>query len=279
MSIPPDLLPVIVLICGLFAAGGLSGFLAGLFGIGGGAILVPILAESFAALGVAPTVQAHLAIGTSLAIIILTAIRSYAAHRARGAPDAALLKSWLVATPLGVIVASSLVALVSGGTLKLIFAIVALLLALKMLFNRASWTLASDLPPEPWRRGVGFLIGFVSTFMGIGGGNLNNLFMTTYGRTIHQAVATSAGLGLLIAIPGTLGYVWAGWGRPELPPLSLGYINLLAVALVTPTAVLTAPYGAKLAHGLSKRQLEVAFGVFLITVAARFLWSALSQSR
>jgi uncharacterized protein len=260
----------------LLAAGGLSGFLAGLFGIGGGTIVVPVLIEALTVLGVTPAVVTHMAIGSSLAIIIPTAIRSYSAHRARGAPDQELLKSWLIAVPLGVILASFIVAGLSGAALKLIFASVACLMGLKMLFNRDSWQFGTELPGQPWRTMAGFTIGAVSAFMGIGGGNFNNVYMTSYGRTIHQAVATSSGLGLLIAIPGLLGYMWAGWGRPDLPPGSLGYVNLLAVALVTPIALMTAPLGASAAHGLSKRALETAFGLFLIAIAARFAWSVLS---
>jgi len=255
-------------------AGSLAGVLAGLFGIGGGAVLVPILVEFLGFLDVPEGVRTHMAVGTSLAIIVPTSIRSYRAHAARGAPDRDLLKSWIIWVPLGVIVAGVFVAGVSGSVLRIIFAVVAILIAAKMLFNRESWTLAQDLPPQPWRNGAGFGIGFVSTFMGIGGGNLNNVLMTSCGRTIHQAIATSAGLGILIAIPGVLTYVTIGLGNPDLPPLSLGYINLIALTAIMPVAMLCAPIGVKLAHGLSKRQMEVLFGVFLLVVAARFISSS-----
>lgn len=254
-------------------AGGVTGILAGLFGIGGGAVLVPILIEFLNYQGVDPAVQAHIAVGTSLAIIIPTSIRSFRTHQARGAPDITLLRNWLYLVPAGVVVASFIVAFASGEVLKIIFAVVALLIAIKMLFNRESWKLGPDLPPQPVKGGVGFFIGFISTFMGIGGGNLNNVFMTAYGRPIHQAVATSAGLGVLIAIPGTITYVINGWGNPALPPLSFGYINLIAFILIMPISMSIAPLGAKLAHGLTKRQMELAFGVFLIIVSARFFTS------
>lgn len=266
---------LIVMVISMALAGGVTGILAGLFGIGGGAVLVPILIEFLNYQGVDQSVQAHIAVGTSLAIIIPTSVRSFRAHQARGAPDTELLRNWLYLVPLGVIIASFIVAFVSGAALKIIFAIVALLIAIKMLFNRESWTLGEDLPSQPAKGGVGFFIGFISTFMGIGGGNLNNVFMTAFGRPIHQAVATSAGLGILIAIPGTISYVINGWGNPALPPLSLGYINLIAFALIMPISMYVAPLGAKLAHGLTKRQMEVAFGVFLIIVSARFFTSIL----
>lgn len=264
---------LIIMVLSMAAAGGVTGILAGLFGIGGGAVLVPILIEFLNFQGVAPSVQAHIAVGTSLAIIIPTSFRSFRAHQKRGAPDEALLRNWLIMVPLGVVVASFIVAFVSGEVLKIVFAVVAILIAIKMLFNRDTWTLGKDLPPQPVKGGVGFLIGFISTFMGIGGGNLNNVFMTSFNRPIHQAVATSAGLGILISIPAAITYVVNGWGNPDLPPFSFGYINLLALALVMPISMLVAPLGVKLAHGLSKRHMEIAFGVFLILVAARFFSS------
>ena len=120
-------------------------------------------------------------------------------------------------------------------------------------------------------RSVGFGIGFLSTFMGIGGGNLNNLFMTLFGQSMHQAVATSAGLGVLIAIPAALGYVYAGWGSEDLPVWVFGYVNLLAVAMIAPFSMLLAPIGAKLAHKLPARQLEIGFGLFLVCVVVSFV--------
>ena len=120
---------------------------------------------------------------------------------------------------------------------------------------------------------VGVLIGFFSTLMGIGGGILNNTFMTLFGRPIHQAVATSAGVGVLISIPGVFGYVWAGWNDALLPPLSAGFVNLVGVALLIPISVLAAPLGVRIAHAMTRRQLETGFGLFLLFVAARFALS------
>ncbi|MEO0637905.1 MAG: sulfite exporter TauE/SafE family protein [Pseudomonadota bacterium] len=256
-------------------AGAIAGVLAGLFGIGGGAVLVPVLVEFLRLQGVSPDVLTHIAIGTSLAIIIPTSIHSFRSHLARGAPDTELLRRWAVWVPLGVIIASLVVADISGDMLKVIFGVVIVLVAIKMLANRKDWSISSDLPRPAATNAVGFGIGLISALMGIGGGNLNNMFMTSFGRPIHQAVATSAGLGMLIAIPGVLGYIYAGWGNPALPPLSLGYVSLIAVALITPTSLLFAPIGVRLAHGLSKRQMEVAFGVFLLAVAGRMFWTAL----
>ena len=266
----------IFLVVGLGAAGLLAGFLAGLFGIGGGAILVPILMSTFPILGVDPAIVAHMAVGTSLAIIIPTAVRSYRSHRAKGAGNAELLKTWRFFVPAGVVVASLLVSGVSGDVLRLVFAGVASIIAIKMLFNRDSWSLGADLPSAPVTNSVGFGIGFISTFMGIGGGNLNNLFMTSYGQPIHQAVATSAGLGVLIAIPATLGFIYAGYGDPNLPSWSLGYVHLLGAALVIPFSMFAAPMGARFAHSLPARKLEIGFGLFLVVVIIRMIWGVVS---
>jgi uncharacterized protein len=154
-----------------------------------------------------------------------------------------------------------------------VFAAIAFMVSLRMLVNRPGWRFADDLPGNPARAGVGLAIGFLSTLMGIGGGILNNTFMTLYGRPIHQAVATSAGVGVLIAVPATIGFVIAGWNTPNLPPLSLGYVNMVGVAIVIPISVLAAPFGVRIAHALSKRKLEFGFGVFLMFVAIKFAWT------
>ena len=257
----------------IMAAGVISGLLAGIFGIGGGAVLVPVFYQVFGLFGIDESVRMHLAVGSSLGIIIPTSIRSFMAHRARGAVDMELLKTLAIPVPLGVALASLVAASVSSEGLRIIFAVLALLFGARLLFNRESWRLGTQIPDNPWRSFIGLLIGFFSTLMGIGGGIMNNTFMTLYGRPLHQAVATSAGVGVLIAIPGTIGYIWAGWGTPLLPFGSTGYINWFAVALVIPVTLIVAPYGVTIAHWLSKRHLEVGFGLFCLTVSARFFAS------
>jgi uncharacterized membrane protein YfcA len=259
----------------LIVAGAISGVLAGLFGIGGGAVLVPVFYQILGLAGVDESIRMHVSVATSTGIILPTAIRSFTAHRARGMVDIQLLKGWMFWVPLGVVAATTTAAKLSSEGLRIVFAVVALVIAIRMLFNRDTWRLGSELPANPFRAFVGVLIGYLSTLMGIGGGVLNNTFMTLFGRSMHQAVATSSGVGVLIAIPGTIGYMIAGWGVPGLPPLSAGYVNLLGVALVIPVTLLTAPFGVKLAHALSKRKLEILFGLFLIFVAAKFAWSLL----
>ena len=259
----------------IVAAGAVAGFLAGVFGIGGGAILVPVFYQTFGFAGIDDSVRMHLAVGTSLAIIVPTSLRSFMAHKKKGAVDMDILRGWVLAVPLGVMLASLVIAMISSEGLRLVFAVIAVLVALRLIFNRDSWRIGSDLPGNPLRFAAGSLIGFLSTLMGIGGGVLNNTFMTVFGRPIHQAVATSSGVGVLISIPGMIGAIAAGWGDPLLPVASTGYVNWIGVALVIPVTLIVAPYGAALAHAMSKRTLELAFGVFLLLVAARFFWSVI----
>ncbi|WP_072777299.1 sulfite exporter TauE/SafE family protein [Marivita hallyeonensis] len=252
-------------------AGALSGILAGLFGIGGGAVLVPVLYELFGFMGVDPSVRTHMSIGTSFAIILPTALTSFRAHAAKGAPDLRLLRQWVLLVPLGVLSAGFIVSNASGEMLRLVFAVIALAIAAKMLLGSDAVRLADDLPGQPWRGVIGFLIGFLSALIGIGGGNINNVFMTLFGRSLHQAIATSAGLGLLIGLPGLAIYVVTGLGVAGRPIASLGYLNLLGFMFIMPIAVWLAPVGARIAHGLSDRRMKQLFGLFLVLVAVRFL--------
>ncbi|PLX44695.1 MAG: hypothetical protein C0605_02075 [Hyphomicrobiales bacterium] len=262
-----ELLP---LAAALLGAGLIAGVIAGVFGVGGGAVLVPVFYQLFAYLGVDESVRMHLCVGTSLGIIVPTSIRSFRGHLARGAVDMDMLRSIALPVLAGVGLGSVLAAFVPAGGLKGVFALVALLIGLKMLLGRAEWRLGDDLPRQPVLGLIGVAIGTLSTLMGIGGGVFGNSLMTLYNRPIHQAVATSSGLGVLISIPGVLGFIAAGWGADGLPPLSLGYVSLIGVALVIPTSVLAAPIGVRIAHAISRRRLEIAFALFLFVVSARF---------
>ena len=234
-------------------------------------MLVPVLYEVFGAMGVDPSVRTHMSIGTSFAIILPTALSSFRAHAAAGAPDLVLLRQWLIFVPLGVLSAGFVVAKASGDVLRIVFALVALAIAARMLLGKGTTRLAGDLPRQPWRGLFGFAIGFLSALIGIGGGNINNVFMTLFGRTLHQAVATSAGLGLLVGLPGLVIYIVNGYGVADRPVASFGYVNLIGFALIMPIAAWLAPVGARIAQTLSERRLQQFFGVFLLVVASRFL--------
>ncbi|MXQ11971.1 sulfite exporter TauE/SafE family protein [Microvirga makkahensis] len=271
------------LVVALLAAGAITGLLAGVFGVGGGAVAVPILYELFRLLEVPEEVRMPLSVGTSLAIIIPTSVRSFNAHRAKGVVDMSILRVWAVPVVLGVVIGSVIARFAPADLFKAVFVIVAGFSAIRMLFGRETWRLGLDMPGKAAMVACGGLIGILSALMGIGGGMLSNLFMTFYSRPIHQAVATSSGLGVLISIPGALGYVYAGWPYmaeyPEVvafrPPLALGYVSLVGLLLFIPTSSWMAPVGARLAHRLSKRRLEMALGIFLLIVCARFAASLL----
>lgn len=257
----------------LLAAGGIAGLLAGMFGVGGGAVIVPVLYEVFGAVGFDESVRMHMAVGTSLAIIVPTSIRSFLAHRRRDVVDMDLLRSWVVAVPLGAVLASAVAAFVDGTVLIVVFIVLAILFALRFLFFRSARPIAADIPRQPVRGVLGMLIGFFSTLMGIGGGTFNNTFMTMFGRPMIQAVATSSGVGVLVSFPALLGFIAAGWGNPDLPPASLGYVSLISVAVLVPATFLAAPFGVRIAHAIDRRYLEIGFGVFLLAVAVRFAFS------
>jgi uncharacterized membrane protein YfcA len=263
------------LVLALLAGGLATGFLAGLLGVGGGGILVPVLYETFTFLGVPDHIRMHLVLGTSFAVIVPTAIQSFRSHLARGSVDVPVLKRLAPFVVAGVIAGIALVSSVSGAALKWVWIVCGGLLAVKMALGREDWRIADDLPDNVPVRIAAFAIGLVSTLMSIGGGMFLVSMFTLCGWPILKAVATSSGFGPLIAIPGLIGYIWAGWGAADLPPLSLGFASLLGAAVIIPMSVLAAPYGVRAAHGLPRRKLELAFAAFLAVVATRLLISAL----
>ena len=256
----------------LAGAGLFAGFLAGLLGMGGGIVIVPVLYHLFTLLGVPDESLMHLAVGTSLGTIIITSLRSMRAHDKAGALDRDLLKRWMWPVILGALAGTALAAQVSSRELRIIFASVALLLAANMLFGKESWRLGTQLPSNGIQRIVAGLIGGLSAMMGIGGGTFGVTFLTLYGRSPREAVATSAGLGVLIGIPGAIGFILAGQGAVGLPPLSLGYVSLVGLALIAPLTTLAAPFGARMAHTISHKALMRAFAFFLIVTSVQMFW-------
>jgi len=262
------------LVAAILVGGVVSGILAGLFGIGGGAIVVPVLFEVFRLLGVPEAVHMQLCIGTSLAIMAPTNVRSYLAHRASGAVLESVVWKWAPLAIVGTAVGSVVAAFAPSPVFKIAFVVMAGTIALKLLFGRDSWRLADDLPQHPLVSGFGFLVGLAAALTGVSGGSLCTMVLMLYGKPIHTAVATSAGLIVPITIAGTLGYMLAGLPhQAQLPPFSIGFVSLIGFALMAPVASLTAAYGARLAHAMSKRHLEIGFGLFLLTAAVRFLIS------
>jgi uncharacterized protein len=256
----------------LLAAGVVTGLLAGLLGIGGGGILVPVLYEVFGALGVDDGIRMHLAVGTSLAVIVPTSLRSFTAHHARGAVDLDLVRSMALWVVVGVGLGAVLARYSNEAVLKGIWVVAASIMSLKLFLGRQDWQLGDVVPGQPFRALYGGFVGLVSTLMSIGGGIFITALMTIYGQPMQRAVATSSAFGPIIAIPGALGFVWAGWHAAGRPPGSLGYVSVLGALLIIPTSVLAAPLGVRIAHGIARRKLELAFATFLVVVGLRFLF-------
>lgn len=258
----------------IIAAGVLVGILAGLFGIGGGAIIVPVLYEVFRVLGVPEEVRIQVCIGTSLAIIVPTTVRSYLGHKRKGSVIPEVVRIWALPAIAGVAIGSVTASFAPAFVFKLAFLIFVTFIAIRMLFGGDRWKLGDRLPGRGLLAVYGLITGLFSSLVGVSGGAISNAVLTLYGRPMHQAVGTSAGVGVPITIAGTVGYVLAGWPyMAQLPPLSIGYVSLAGVVLMAPVSSFTTSYGVRLAHWLPRRKLEIAFGVFLILVALRFVAS------
>jgi uncharacterized membrane protein YfcA len=255
-------------------AGVITGLLAGLFGIGGGAVIVPVLYEVFRLLGVPEEVRMQLCVGTSIAIIVPTTIRSYLAHREKGLVVPQVIRLWAAPAVLGVVCGAVIAAFAPAAVFKIAFVVIAAFIAIKFLFAGDRWNLGDELPGTALMRVYGFGIGLAGSLMGVSGGSLSNIVLTLYGKPIHSAVATSAGLGVPITIVGALGYIAAGLPHEALlPPLSLGFVSLIGLAVMAPLSSLTAPYGARLAHKMSRRTLEITFASYLLLISLRFVVS------
>ncbi len=256
------LLGVAVLAAGLF-----GGLIAGLFGVGGGTVLVPVLFYAFALLGLGGESNLHVAIGTSLLTIVATSWRSLGAHRSHGAVDEQVLKDWTPWVGAGALVGAAIAGLTSMEGLAIVYGVCLALVAAQMGLLPERITLAPDLPTGWWRRGIGGLIGLLSAMMGVGGGSFGGMLLTLCGRPIHQAVATASGFGIAIGAAATLGFAVFGWSADGRPPLSLGYVNVPAAVAMALLTTLAAPYGARLAHRLDRKVLRKAFALYLLATA------------
>lgn len=260
----------------LLATGLVAGVLAGLLGVGGGIVIVPVLYHLFTLLGVDESVRMHAAVGTSLATIIPTSIMSSRAHRKRGSLDMALIKRLMPSVVVGVIVGSVASRFLSGASLTAVFASVALLVAVNMAFKREGFALADDLPGTAGTALLGSGIGGISTLMGIGGGTLSVPILNALRVPMHTAVGTGAMLGMVISFPGALAFLLNGLDVPLRPPFSLGYVNLLGFALIVPATLATTGWGAKLAHAINAKRLRQVFALFLALTAARMFYGLLT---
>jgi uncharacterized membrane protein YfcA len=255
----------------LLAGGLVMGFLSGLFGIGGGAIIVPILFELFRLSGVPEDVRLQLATGTSLAVMLPTTYRSFRGHSTRGAVDFTVVRRLALPLVVGVAVGVLVASAASATLFKSVWIAFGIVMGTNMLLGDRGWRLGNDLPSSRWLEAYGGLVGAVSTLLSIGGGAFITVMMRLFGRPITEAVGTASAFGPLITIPGALGFMWAGWGASGLPPLSIGYVSLLGVLFAVPASVAAAPLGVRVAHGIPRRRLEIAFALFLYCLSGRFL--------
>ena len=258
----------------MLATGAVAGVLAGLFGIGGGIVIVPVLETALGFVGVDPAIRMHIAVATSLATIIPTSISSARAHHLRGAVDFAIVKRWAIFVLLGALLGAWIASQVHSNVLAIIFATVAFLVAMKMLLLPDSRNLTETVPRGPLVTAIPTAIGCFSTMMGIGGGTFSVMTLTLFNEPIHRAVGTAALFGLVISLPGMLGFVLAGWGDPRLPAGSLGFVSLFGFVCIAPATVLAAPLGARIAHSFSAQRLNMLFGVFLIVASLRLYYRA-----
>nr|WP_241765749.1 sulfite exporter TauE/SafE family protein [Hyphomonas chukchiensis] len=274
-----DLAHISQLIAVLLAAGLVAGFVAGLFGIGGGFVVVPALLLTFNVFNVDSDVITHLAIGTSLATIIVTSLRSLHAHNKRGAVDFKIIRDWTLWLVIGAVLGILIARYMDGRSLKWIFSLGVFLMGVHFIAPvlQPKKAITTDMPQGPLLAAIATFLGGFSALLGIGGGTIAVLVMTACGRPIHQAVATAAGFGVIIAVPGAIGFAILGLGEPGLPFGSIGYVNVIAVLAITAMSFITAPLGARAAHSLNAVALKRIFGIYLVATSAIVLYNSFTS--
>ena len=266
----------LLLTLAMLLTGCIAGVLAGLFGIGGGIVIVPVLEAALGILGVDAAIRMHVAVATSLATIIPTSISSALAHHQRKSVDVEIVKRWAIFVLAGALLGAWIASQVHSRVLAMVFATLALLVAAKLVFLPETRNLTNEVPRGPLVPVIPTSIGFFSSMMGIGGGTFSVMTLTLFNEPIHRAVGTAALFGLVISLPATVGFIVTGWGDTRLPPGSLGYVSLVGFALIAPATVLAAPLGAKIAHRLTQKRLSMLFGAFLVIASVRLFYRAFS---
>ncbi|KEQ15112.1 sulfite exporter TauE/SafE family protein [Endozoicomonas numazuensis] len=255
----------------LMATGIFAGILAGLLGVGGGIVIVPVLFFLFQSFGVSPESAMLVATATSLATIVPTSISSIRAHNQKGNVDFNLLKRWAVFILLGVLVGSWLVTRIDGSLLTMLFGVIATLSALNMLFRTGKSALFKQLPGTAGQSVMGTSIGFFSSMVGIGGGTISVPLLTLYNYPAHKAVGTAAAIGLIISLPGALTMLALGSTPADAPAGTIGLVNLMGFICIVPLTVLFAPVGASLAAKLNAIRLKKVFALVLLVTGLRML--------
>jgi uncharacterized membrane protein YfcA len=263
----------------MLAAGLVAGFAAGIFGIGGGFVVVPALMLVLPLLGGDKHQLAHVAIGTSAATIILTSIRSLRSHAKRGAVEFEILKTWAPWLIIGDAVGVMLAGKVDGHVLLIIFAVGVALMSLNFLLPfMADRKISDNMPGMLPRVAIAGGLGTFSSLLGIGGGTIAIMVMTLCGRSIHKAIATASGIGTLIAIPSAIGFAIIGFGEQGLPYGSLGFVNIPATVAIASMSIISAPWGVAAAHSLPSGPLRKIFGVYLVVIAAVMFKNAMHMA-
>lgn len=270
----PETMLLIQMLVVLLAIGAFAGVLAGLLGVGGGIVLVPAFFYAFQTLGYDGPQLMQMCLATSLATIIVTSIRSVHSHNKKGAVDWDILRGWAPGIAVGAILGMLVVSQLRSTTLQAIFGVLALIVGIYMSFGRAEWRLGQAMPKGPLRLILSPLVGFMSVLMGIGGGSFGVPLMSLFNTPIHRAVATAAGFGVVIAVPAVIGFLLVDM-QMEVPPFTIGAVNLIAFFVIIAMTLVTAPWGVKLAHSMDAKPLKRAFGVFLVLVAVNMLRKAL----
>lgn len=264
-----NLLPLIGLLMG---ASAFAGILAGLFGVGGGIVLVPVFFFVLSGAGYQTEMLMQVCLATSLASIVVTSIRSVQSHNKKGAVDWEILRGWALGIVLGAVIGVLIAARLRSEVLTVLFGVLAGLIGLYLAFGKQSWKLSDTMPAGPLKAVLAPMIGFLSVLMGIGGGSFGVPMMTLHGVAMHRAVATAAGFGLVIALPSVIGFLFLS--IENAPPLTIGAVNLPALVIAISMTMITTPWGAKLAHALPAAVLRRGFAVFILIVAANMLRKA-----
>ena len=259
----------------LLGIGAIAGILAGLLGVGGGIVLVSAFYYAFSALGYESPQLMQMCLATSLATIIVTSVRSVLAHTKKGAVDWDILKGWAIGIAAGAIVGVTVASSLRSTALQAIFGILAIIVGLYMALGKSHWRLGQAMPMGVKGFLISPVIGFLSVLMGIGGGSFGVPTMSLFNVPIHRAVATAAGFGVIIAVPSVIGFLLVDMPEGATPPLTIGAVNLIAFGLVIAMTLITAPYGAALAHRTDATRLKRIFGAFLVLVALNMLRKAL----
>ncbi len=267
----PEFYTALPMLLMLAVIGAFAGVMAGLLGVGGGIILVPAFYYAFSGLGYDNAQLMQICLGTSLATIIFTSVRSVLSHHKKGAVDWKILRGWAPGIALGAVLGVVAATGLRSATLTAVFGVLGIIVGIYLAFGNSAWRLGEVMPTGIKRLFASPLLGFMSVLMGIGGGSFGVPIMTLFGTPIHRAVATAAGFGVIIAVPSVAGFLLAHPPVENLPPYTIGYVNIVAFLVVISMTLLTAPLGVKIAHAMDPKPLKKVFGFFLILVALNML--------